>query len=219
VSSASARDAPPDLAPEGRDNVITVVTGLPRSGTSMLMRMLSLGGLPLLADGIRQADVDNPLGYFEYDRAKRLRQDRSWLADARGKVVKIVAQLVPFLPPDYRYTIIFIERDLGEVLASQRAMLDRSGRKGAALTDVQLQTAFRAQLSSVKAWLRDHGNARTLFVRYSEILDDPAAGAAQIDEFLGGGFDTTAMAQAVDIRLSRQRVSLESLTDCQRVTC
>jgi hypothetical protein len=118
--------------------------------------------------------------------------------------VKLVPQLLPFLPPDFRYAIIFIERDLAEVLASQRAMLDRTGRKGVALSDDQLQTAFRAQLSSVKMWLRDHANARTLFVRYSEILEDPASSAARIDEFLGGGFDTTAMAQAVDIRLSRQ---------------
>jgi len=172
----------------------------------MLMRVLSFGGLPVLSDTVRRANVDNPLGYFEYDKAKRLREDRSWLAGARGRVVKIVAQLVPCLPPDYGYKIIFIERDLGEVLASQRTMLDRSGRKGAALSDDQLQTAFRAQLSSVKAWLRDHANARTLFVRYSEILSEPAAGAARIDEFLGGGLDRTAMARAIDTRLWRQRV-------------
>jgi hypothetical protein len=208
ASSANAGDvASKDLAAESRDGVITVVAGLPRSGTSMLMRMLSFGGLPVLSDTVRRADVDNPLGYFEYDKAKRLREeDQSWLAGARGKVVKIVAQLVPGLPTAYRYNVIFIERDLGEVLASQRAMLDRSGRKGAALSEDQLQTAFRAQLSSVKAWLRDHTNARTLLVRYSEILSEPAAGAARIDEFLGGGLDRTAMAQAVDTRLWRQRV-------------
>jgi hypothetical protein len=184
---------------------ITVVAGLPRSGTSMLMKMLADGGLPAVTDGVRRADIDNPHGYFEDERTKRLRDDVYWLGEARGKVVKIVAPLLPLVPLDYHYRVILIERNLDEVLASQQTMLDRQGRKGAAPGDDHLRSAFRAQLQTVKAWLVRHANVRTLFVWYSDILNDPAAAATSIDEFLGGGLDTTAMALAIDRTLYRHR--------------
>jgi hypothetical protein len=113
---------------------IVVVSGLPRSGTSMMMQMLEAGGLPILTDGERVADADNPRGYYEYAPAKRLMTDRTWLPAADGKAVKIVAQLLPYLPPaPHRFRVIFMKRDLGEVLASQQVMLANLNKTGARL--------------------------------------------------------------------------------------
>ena len=127
-STFNARPGPP---PEDPSRDIVIVTGLPRSGTSMLMQVLVAGGINPLVDAHRPADVDNPRGYFEYEPATRLRQDDSWVPLARGKVVKLVLPLIPSLPPGESYRLVVIQRDLGEVLDSQRRMLDRLGREGA----------------------------------------------------------------------------------------
>ncbi|MEE9610292.1 MAG: tetratricopeptide repeat protein, partial [Desulfatiglandales bacterium] len=129
---------------------ITVVSGLPRSGTSMLMQMLDAGGHPCLTDKERKADDNNPRGYFELEKVKQLRKDRSWLPDAKGKAVKIIAQLLPFLPPRFHYRVIFMERDIKEVLASQRKMLEHRGRSGAKVSDESLGKTFRRQVRQVK---------------------------------------------------------------------
>jgi len=112
------------------DETITVVSGLPRSGTSMMMQMLGAGGLAVLTDGKRGADADNPRGYYEYEAVKSLGQDASWLASAGGKAVKIVSALLIHLPDGFDYRVIFMRRPIAEVLASQRAMLDRLGHAG-----------------------------------------------------------------------------------------
>src|SRR5215813_2579369 len=112
--------------PNGKDRAqpIIVVSGLPRSGTSMMMKMLAAGGLPVLVDAIRAADDDNPNGYFEFEPVKQLADGQNeWLTEAGGKVVKIISALLEYLPKSYHYKIIFMERELKEILASQQKML------------------------------------------------------------------------------------------------
>ena len=186
------------------NELITVISGLPRSGTSMLMQMLDAGGYPCLTDGVRQADADNPRGYFEYEKVKWLRRDCSWLSEAKGKAVKIIAQLIPFLPLQFSYRIIFMERDISEVLASQRKMLQRQGKSGGNLSDVQLHRIFERQVREVKGVLAQR-NIPTLDVAYSDALQRPAKIAEKIQAFLGKTLDVEAMAAAIDLNLYRQR--------------
>ena len=186
------------------NELITVVSGLPRSGTSMLMQMLAAASYPCLTDGVRKADADNPRGYFEYEKVKRLRRDRAWLSEAKGKAVKIIAQLIPFLPPQFSYRVIFIERDISEVLASQRQMLQRQGKSGGNLSDVQLHQIFERQLLEVKGVLMQR-YIPTLDVAYSEALQHPTKIAKSIQVFLGKSLDVGVMAAEIDPNLYRQR--------------
>lgn len=191
-------------APNGDGPTVTVVTGLPRSGTSMMMQMLSAGGLPILTDGQREADDDNPRGYYELEAATRLRTDASWLDEAVGKGVKIVAQLLPRLPADHRYRVVFMQRDLEEVLASQEVMLRRRSRETSSLSPERLREAFEQQIRRVKVWLARR-SVPTLFVDYGAALEDPQGTAAALETFLGGDLDVSAMAGAVTRSLYRQR--------------
>lgn len=129
---------------------VIVVSGLPRSGTSLMMRMLAAGGVPLLTDGQRTADEDNPYGYFEYEPVKALQRDATWLPQARGKAIKIISQLLPTLPPDVPYRVLFMRRELREVLASQRQMLVRRGKPSDADSDAELAALFAAHLQQVQ---------------------------------------------------------------------
>ena len=91
-------------------DVVTIVSGLPRSGTSMMMKMLEAGGIELLIDRVRVADADNPKGYYEFERVKQIETDQAWLPEAQGKAVKMISALLRHLPADCRYRIIFMER-------------------------------------------------------------------------------------------------------------
>ena len=184
--------------------LITVVSGLPRSGTSMLMQMLDAAGYPCLTDGVRKADADNPHGYFEYEKVKRLRRDCSWLPQAKGKAVKIIAQLIPFLPPQFNYRVIFMERAISEVLASQRKMLQRQGKSGGNLSDAQLAKIFEYQARKVKQLL-DQRNIPMLGVAYLDALQHPREVAKKIREFLDENLDVRAMATAINPNLYRRR--------------
>ena len=186
------------------NELITVVSGLPRSGTSMLMQMLDAAGYPCLTDGVRRADADNPRGYFEYEKVKRLRRDCSWLPEAKGKAVKIIVQLIPFLPSQFSYQVIFMERDISEVLASQRKMLQRQGKGGGNLSDVQLHQIFERQVFEVKQMLVQR-DVPMLDVAYSNVLQYPMKIAEQIQEFLREDLDVCAMAAVIDPNLYRQR--------------
>jgi len=190
--------------PSDRSQLITVVAGLPRTGTSMMMQMLAAAGLPPFTDQKRQADEDNPRGYLEHEQTTHLHEDASWISDARGKAVKIAAQLIPYLPNGERYRVIFMHRDLREVAASQRAMLERLGRKGAALTDQELMRTFTRQLVRVQTWLKQHPEIPVLAVNYSRALADPKRTASRLARFLGSPFDDHAAAQAVEPSLCRQ---------------
>lgn len=183
---------------------ITVVSGLPRSGTSMLMQMLAAAGYPCLTDGVRKADADNPCGYFEYEKVKQLRRDCSWLPEAKGKAVKIIAQLVPFLPSQFNYRVIFMERAISEVLASQRKMLQRQGKSGGNLSDAQLAKIFECQSREVKRLLGQR-NIPMLGVAYLNALQRPVEIAEKIREFFDENLDVQAMATAINPNLYRRR--------------
>jgi hypothetical protein len=184
---------------------ITVVTGIPRSGTSLLMQMLAAGGLPVLCDGVRAPDADNPRGYFEFEPAKRIASDASWLARAEGGAVKIVHTLVPSLPSYRRYRVLLVRRRLDEVLASQRAMLARRGEPHDPAEDARLLPALRAQLARLERWLAAREDLAWLPVDHGELITDPKGQALRIAAFLGGGLDAAAMATCVDPGLYRQR--------------
>lgn len=186
-------------------NEIIVVSGLPRSGTSMMMRMVTAGGIEAVEDGERQADADNPRGYFEFEPVKKLKEDTTWLEGARGKAVKIISFLLLDLPPHYPYKVLFMRRTLQEVLASQRQMLVRRGEPTDRVTDSQMAAVYEKHLKQVNEWMRHQPSLEVMDCPYAEIVADPRGYANRIDAFLGGGLDTEAMAAAVERTLYRQR--------------
>jgi hypothetical protein len=184
---------------------ITVVSGLPRSGTSLMMQMLAAGGIEPLTDNHRAADEDNPRGYLEFERVKQIKHDKAWLDDAPGKVVKLVHLLLYELPPDRQYRVVFMRRNLDEVLASQRKMLTRQGRAGANVPDEQLRRVFEDQVKKVTAWLTSQANVKSTEVPYHDLVANPLPYAERLNQFLGGQMNIKAMVGAVDPRLYRNR--------------
>jgi tetratricopeptide (TPR) repeat protein len=188
---------------------VVVVSGLPRSGTSMIMQMVAAGGVPVLTDGVREADEDNPRGYLEYEPVKNLRRDAKWLAEAKGKAIKIVVPLLGSLPKDVACRVILIERDLNEILNSQARMLLRRNEN---LPDTperrdRLKDAYALTLQRAKTFLRNRPGTGLLVLQRSEVLRDPAAAASRISGFLGGQLATSKMAAEVDPSLHRQRAT------------
>ncbi len=191
---------------------ITIVAGLPRSGTSMMMQMLAAAPMPILTDEQRIADSDNPKGYYELEDATRLHKNTEWLDKGQGKVVKIVAQLLPRLPAQHFYRIVFIERDLAEVAQSQHVMLKNFKRDGANISDEQLISAYRQQLRQVKTWLAKQTNIMTLFVPHRSAIEKPLAVATEINDFLGGSGNPSDMAAVIDPTLYRQKTATSNHT-------
>lgn len=185
---------------------IIIVSGLPRSGTSLMMQMLARGGFGILTDGVRAADEDNPRGYYELEKVKAIEHDSSWLPEARGKAFKMVSQLLYALPDTERYRIVFMQRDLDELLASQAAMLKRLGRPAPANDD--LSGPYRRHLAHLQAWLSEQAHMRVLPVNYNALIAQPRRLAEQVRDFLGTDADTERMASAVDPALYRNRVTL-----------
>jgi hypothetical protein len=183
---------------------VTIVSGLPRSGTSLMMQMLAAGGLPVLTDGVRQADEDNPRGYFEFEPVKRTKLDAGWLADATGRAVKMVYLLLQDLPNTHVYRVILMQRDLSEVVASQKAMLARLGRTGADVSDERMAAIFEEQLRSTGVWLRAQPNFTVLEVLHRDCVQTAADVAGRVNAFLGGDLHEAAMAGAVDPLLYRR---------------
>lgn len=185
---------------------IILVSGLPRSGTSMAMKMLSAGGFETIVDNIRTPDEDNPKGYFEDERVKDLAEmdDMSWLKDARGKVIKVVSSLLQYLPQDNSYKVVFMRRNLKEVLASQEKMLDRRGEENTA-EDEDMVRMYESHLDKVKFQLRFRDWFDVLYLDFSEVVADPEKAARQISDFLGGNLDVEKMATQVDPNLYRNR--------------
>ncbi|HSJ58294.1 MAG TPA: sulfotransferase [Anaerolineae bacterium] len=187
------------------DNAIVIVSGLPRSGTSMMMKMLEAGGVPVLTDYERTADEDNPKGYYEFERVKQIERDREWLPEACGKAVKMVSALLKHLPADYYYKVIFMRREMEEILASQHQMLVRRGEDTGRTGNDKMTALFRRHVQKVEEWIAAQPNIDVLYVHYSAVVVDPGPQATRINEFLGGGLDADAMAHAVDPSLYRQR--------------
>ena len=184
---------------------ITIVSGLPRSGTSMMMKMLHAAGIEPIQDGIRSADTDNPKGYYEFERVKKLSEgDVAWLPDAEGKAVKIISALLVKLPEGYDYKVLFMRRDLNEVLASQDKMLVRRGEEKA-VEDEQMKAIYNKHLAQVEGWMRSHAGLAFIDVDYTQLATAPLSILPQINKFLGGKLDIDAMAAVADPELYRNR--------------
>lgn len=174
----------------------------------MMMKMLEAGGLVPLTDEIREADSDNPKGYYEFERVKQLdKGDKEWVVDARGKVVKVISALLRHLPDDYHYKVIFMRRALEETLRSQKKMMVRRGTDNDKVNDEQMSMLFRAHLKQVEAWLAKQPNMGVMYVSYNEMLTDPTTQAEAVNDFLGGGLDLEKMVGVVDPKLYRNRQS------------
>jgi hypothetical protein len=195
------------LFPGSRGEPIVVVSGLPRSGTSMMMRMLEAGGLPILSDHERSPDIDNPKGYFELERIKDLEKetDKSYLREGRGKAVKAISFLIKDLPDDNDYRVIFMRRDLDEVLASQDKMIERLDQGDTSADQEAMKEAYRNDIVRTRLLCRNRSNFEHIEVHYKAAIDDPAAVSRAVNEFLGGGLDETAMRAAIDASLYRNR--------------
>ena len=188
------------------DQFITIVSGLPRSGTSMMMKMIDAGGIPPVTDALRVADEDNPKGYYEFERVKQMdKGDVAWVPEARGKAVKVISALLKHLPANEQYRVIFIRRNIDEILASQRKMLIRRGEDPDKQDDAQMKVLFEKHVRGVEAWLAERRNVRTLYVHYSDMLGDPRPQIERVNAFLGGKLDTARMAEVVDPALYRNR--------------
>jgi hypothetical protein len=191
---------------------VVIVSGLPRSGTSMAMKMLEAGGMELVVDNVRTADEDNPKGYYEDERVKNLAEmeDTSWFRAARGKVIKVVSSLLNYLPTDNAYKVIFMRRNLHEVLASQAKMLERRGEKSQT-EDQELLAMYEAHLDKVEFQLRFRPHFEALYVNYADVVSDPLSQARLMAGFVGGGLDVSKMAAAVDESLYRNRATADGV--------
>lgn len=185
---------------------VVIVSGLPRSGTSMMMKMLEAGGVPPMTDHQRTADVDNPKGYYEYERVKDLEKetDKSYIREGRGKALKVISFLLKDLPDDNDYRIVFMRRDLKEVLASQNKMLDHRGERNT-VEDARMEEIYLSHIAAVRIMSKKKPNWQLLEVRYDEAVKDPRSAAAKINAFLGGKLDEARMVEAVDAALYRNR--------------
>ena len=193
----------PDAA---RSEPIVVVSGLPRSGTSMMMKMLEAGGIPPLTDKLRTADNDNPKGYYEFERVKQMdKGDTGWVPQAQGKVVKVISALLKYLPSSYHYQVIFLRRHMSEILASQRKMLINRGEDPDKMDDAQMGMLFENHVRQVEKWLAQQSNIEVLYVHYSDVMADPLTAINSMSRFLGRDMDVRAMAEVVDPNLYRNR--------------
>jgi hypothetical protein len=187
------------------DEWIVIVSGLPRAGTYMMMQMLNARGVPICTDQVREPDANNPNGYLEFEKVKGLAKDAKWVADSQGQALKVVAQLVNYLPPHLHYKFIFMDRDLEEVIQSQQTMLGQLSSEPAR-ADGNLRTVFRKQLGLAKQRVLEDPNAEMITVAHRDTIERPAVVARRVAEFLElPNPDLLAMAQVVDHCLYRSR--------------
>lgn len=188
---------------------VTVVSGLPRSGTSMMMKMLAEGGMPVITDEIRRADSDNPNGYFEFETVRQMSAGKvDWLAAAKGKAVKVISALLEYLPSNYSYKIIFLERDVHEILASQRKMLKNRNEKEMG-DEAEIEAQIQKHLLAMKPWLVRQPNIEVLYVNYNTLITEPEPVCEQIAEFLDLPLNQARMLAVPDKQLYRNRTILE----------
>ena len=171
----------------------------------MMMQMLSAGGLELFTDGTREPDENNKKGYFEHEAVKNLAVNKSWVSQAAGMGVKVIAQLLPKLPLNYRYKVICMERDMSEVVSSQQKMLRRMGKMtGSGGSADDLERRFEDTILTVKEWMSAQHNFEVLSVNYDDVLADPELVASRVNAFLGGTLDELKMRDALDAGLRRE---------------
>lgn len=189
-----------------KDKTIYVVSGLPRSGTSMMMKMLATGGIPLITDNERTADDDNPKGYYEFEPVKKMSEgDVAWVKDAPGKVVKVISYLLQYLPPSYEYKVIFMRRAMPEILASQKKMLINRGEPTDKVSDEELAVLYEKHLEKTFNWLNQQKNFSYMEVDYNQMLKNPGSLLPQLKVFLGNDLNFEKMVDVVDLKLYRQR--------------
>lgn len=186
-------------------NFVTIVSGLPRSGTSMMMRMLEAGGVPPVVDGERKANADNPMGYYEFEPVKALKEDSSWVAASTGQAVKVIYKLVYDLPNNVPYRIVFMQRDIEEVLSSQEKMMRRDGLDPDTIGRDLLFNLFQTDVMDFRRWAEVQGNIQIMYADYRRMVDEPEEMSRHIAEFLGQDLDIQAMASVVDPDLYRNR--------------
>lgn len=192
----------------GQHPFIPIVSGLPRSGTSLMMSMLAAGGLEVLTDQLRTPDDDNPVGYFELEDVKKLiKGEHSWLASSNGKAIKVISTLLPYLPDGYHYRIIFMRRTMAEVLASQRKMLINRGENPHKISDDQMAEIFEKNLQQTERWINSQAHATRIDINYKQLIANPRPLVAEINIFLGGDLDEDKMLGVIDPTLYRQRSS------------
>ena len=184
-----------------QENQVTIVSGLPRSGTSLMMQMLDKGGLDILQDQLREADISNPKGYYEYKPVMSLYKDNSWLSKGQDKAVKVVAPLLKYLDSTLRYKIVFMRRDLNEIIQSQQKMIGKSEQE----FPVTLYNKYQKLLANVTLWDKSEPGVEILYVNYTDVLENPAIELARIEKFLGIAINKQEMINCVDVSLYRNR--------------
>ena len=185
---------------------IVVVSGLPRSGTSLMMMMLDAAGIPPMQDNIREADADNPKGYYEYERVKEMpKGDTGWVKNAKGKAVKVITALLEHLPKKHKYDVIVMRREIHEILASQTKMLERRGEDTNKISDAEMADLFSKHFDKVMNWIQKQKNFRYVEISYNTLLENPEQEISKVNQFLGGNLDTEAMQAKIDPKLYRQR--------------
>ena len=194
-----------NLFTKAAPNTITIVSGLPRSGTSMMMQMLEAGGIPALTDGFREIDMDNPKGYYEFEPVKQTKEDPSWLDDCPGKVVKMVSLLLYDLPEGRRYKVIFMQRKMDEILASQKKMLKHRGRETEIKQDEEMTAEYMVHLRKLYDWFKTQNHLDVIFVSYNDMLNRPLKHAKNLKRFLKRDLHIKNMVHVVDKTLYRQR--------------
>ena len=185
--------------------MITVISGIPRSGTSLMMQMMAAGGMPILTDGLRSADTNNPRGYYELESVKSLARNPEVVSQAEGKAVKIISWLLPNLPKDGEYRIVFMCRPLEEIVSSQNRMLERLGKEVPQTPTAEVIAAFEKHLKQIRSWLSQQANMAVLYVDYPAVLNAPEAEAARVAAFLGVKLNIAAMTSQVEQSLHREK--------------
>ncbi len=187
---------------------ITIVSGLPRSGTSMMMEMLEKGGIEVLTDEVRKPDKDNPKGYYEYERVKGLPEDTRWLKEAKGKALKVLGELIKPLPDSYDYKVIFMERNLEEIIESQTKMLKHKGKDLEGISNKDFRKTFKEYRIILKQQVASHPSMEVIYVNYNDIMSHPELVVESISAFFDGVLDKKKMLSVVDEELYRNRAEL-----------
>lgn len=189
-------------------NFLTIVSGLPRSGTSMMMRILHAGGIPVLIDetgGAREADEDNPRGYYEFEAVEKTKHDESWLSESNGKAVKLVYRLLEDLPDDYNYRVIFMGQDMRDIHASQETMLERNNKTSQTMVFKEFEQIFGDDLKRILRWANAKPNFKILEINYRDVVLNPLPQLDVISSFLGGELNIDSMQSVLETKLDRKR--------------